>query len=390
MKILMLLESEFPHDVRVENEIEALTEAGFEVHLACPTRKNRPAKEIFNGATIHRKPISNFIYKSSIGSLKLPFYFNFWWSYVSSIFQKESFDAIHIHDLPLARIGARIKEKFSIPLIIDLHENWPELLRISTHTKSFAGRLLCSIEEWKEYEKKYLKKADRIIVVVDEAAERLKRLSVPENKISVVSNTINLKGIKARIKIDKAPTDKKVLIYEGGITFHRGLQYVLEALSKIRDAAGKIELQIVGTGNYLETLKQMSVRLQVEPMVKFHGWQPQEKVYKMIGSADAALIPHIKSPHTDSTIPHKLFHYMYAGIPILASNCDPIERIIKETSAGFIYQFNITDDLASKIKMILAGILTVDQISGREWVTNKYNWKADGERLVSAYKHFLK
>jgi len=40
MKILMILESEFPPDVRVENEIVALTEAGHEVHLACSTRKN--------------------------------------------------------------------------------------------------------------------------------------------------------------------------------------------------------------------------------------------------------------------------------------------------------------------------------------------------------------
>ena len=44
MKILMILESEFPPDVRVENEMLALTEAGHEVHLACSTRKNRPGK----------------------------------------------------------------------------------------------------------------------------------------------------------------------------------------------------------------------------------------------------------------------------------------------------------------------------------------------------------
>ncbi|MBN1107940.1 MAG: hypothetical protein JXA55_04195, partial [Bacteroidales bacterium] len=60
MKILMLLESEFPHDVRVENEIETLTDAGHEVHLACITRKGKPALENLDGTIIHRKSISRF------------------------------------------------------------------------------------------------------------------------------------------------------------------------------------------------------------------------------------------------------------------------------------------------------------------------------------------
>ena len=47
MKILMVLEWEFPPDVRVENEMLALTEAGYEVHLACSTRKANRGLIIF-------------------------------------------------------------------------------------------------------------------------------------------------------------------------------------------------------------------------------------------------------------------------------------------------------------------------------------------------------
>jgi len=47
MKILMVLEWEFPPDVRVENEMLALTEAGYEVHLACSTRKDKSLKETY-------------------------------------------------------------------------------------------------------------------------------------------------------------------------------------------------------------------------------------------------------------------------------------------------------------------------------------------------------
>ena len=114
MKILMLLETEFPPDVRVENEILALTEAGHEVHLACSTRKNRPETEGFGKAIIHRKKISSFIYKSSVGCLKFPFYFHFWRKFIFTLCAKEKFDIIHIHDLPLSKIGVDVKQKFNI------------------------------------------------------------------------------------------------------------------------------------------------------------------------------------------------------------------------------------------------------------------------------------
>lgn len=386
MKILMLLETEFPPDVRVENEIVALAEAGHEVHLACATRKNRLEEERFGAAFIHRKNISSFVYRSSVGALKFPFYFNFWRKFISGLMSKEKFDAVHVHDLPLSIVGAEIKEKQGIPLIIDLHENWPGLLIISSHTRTIPGRLLCNIDQWKSYEKKYLLLADRVIVVVDEAAERLMKLSVPEKNIVVVSNTLNISGFPEPQVREKRSSGKKILIYEGGLTYHRGVQYVLHALSRIRHLSDRIEFRIVGAGNYLEELKSLSVRLQLNDMVRFYGWQPQKIVYEEIGKADLAVIPHIKSSHTDSTIPHKLFHYMYAGLPILASNCDPIERIINETSTGYIYKFDDVNELAGKIESLLITGSVLMPENGKKWVERKYNWEVDKKRLVLAYK----
>jgi len=257
------------------------------------------------------------------------------------------------------------------------------LLSISSHTRTIAGRLLCNIEQWKLYEKKYLLLADRVIVVIDEAAERLIKLTVPEKNIIVVSNTLNIPEPQVR---EKRSSEKKILIYEGGITYHRGVQYVLQSLSRIRHLADRIEFRIVGAGNYLEELKSLSDRLQLNDMVRFLGWQPQKIVYEEIGKADLAVIPHIKSSHTDSTIPHKLFHYMYAGLPILASNCNPIERIINETSTGYIYKFDDIDELAGKIESILITGSSMRPENGKEWVERKYNWEGDKKRLVSAYK----
>ena len=112
MKILMVLESEFPPDDRVEKEAVSLIQAGHEVHLACYTMENRRGLEIYKGIKIYRRSISKLIYKSSVGSLRFPMYFNFWRKFLQEIYEIEKYELVHIHDLPLVKVGLELKQKY--------------------------------------------------------------------------------------------------------------------------------------------------------------------------------------------------------------------------------------------------------------------------------------
>jgi len=324
MRILMILDHEFPPDIRVENEIEALVDAGHEIHLACFTRKNLSEYEKQENCHIHRKPISTLVYKSSVAALTFPVYFRFWRRFINHLIKEHRINAIHVHDLPLSEVAAGICRKNNIPLTVDLHENWPAYLRISTHTKSLAGRLLSPNKRWVDYEKRTLAAADHIVVVVKEAAQRLIDLGLDPGRIKVVSNTLNLRHFKI------TPTEKSgddiILFYAGGLTYHRGLQVVIQTMAMV--AQPNIKCWILGEGSYKKELEDLVSTLGLEQQVIFKGWQPYEKMIEMMMDADYTLIPHLRSDHTDSTIPHKLFQYMYAGKPVIASNCKPIERIV--------------------------------------------------------------
>lgn len=384
MKILMILDREFPSDLRVENEIETLQQKGHEIHLACFTRKNRLSMEKIGDLIVHRAPISDFIYKSSVGALTFPFYFIFWRKFLYKLFMREQFDALHMHDLPLVRIGVELKSKFNVPLIADLHENWPAYLRISQHTQSIMGKILSPYHKWIRYERKVLQYVDRIIVVVEEAKNRLVRLNLNEESIHVVSNTLNIKHFK--IDIPKKSSDEIVLFYAGGITYHRGLQTVIKALSLIKHSVPNIRFRILGEGRYQLELMKLTKRLELDNQIVFHGWQPYKKMIEYLGKADFAVIPHLKSEHTDTTIPHKLFQYMYAEKPVIASNCKPIERIIRETNSGYIYR----EDKYAELADLLVGLTKNKNKelgrNGKLWVKNKYNWAHDSRVLINVYE----
>jgi glycosyltransferase involved in cell wall biosynthesis len=386
MKILMILESEFPPDVRVENEMLALTEAGHEVHLACSTRKNLPRRDHFGKITIHRKGMSSFIYKSSVGCLKFPFYFNFWRSFLFAICLKEKFEVIHINDLPLSQIGVEIKKKFNTRLVIDLHENWPGLLKTAVHTQTILGRLLSSNKQWVEYEKRMLPQADRIITIIEEARERVIGLGIDPDKISIVSNTINYENLKIREGVKNK--NFFTIFYGGAINRHRGLQFVLEAVRMCVFKNMQVRLWIVGDGSFRKDLEKMSKELNISQYVQFCEHKPFNEMLEILTDSDVALIPHIRTENNDASSPNKLYQYMYLNIPIISSDCTSLNRIINETQAGFIYKHDSPKDLFLLIEKLYNERNILDNISGngRKAVLEKYNWNIDKIRLINAYK----
>ena len=382
----MVLESDYPPDIRVENEISSLLSAGHEIHVACYSYKKHFQLPSDLPYTIHKIYINPLVYKSSVGALKSGVYFRFWRKFLHKLEQSHSFDAIHIHDLPLAKLGYEMGQKKGIPFVLDLHENWPALLKISQHTNTFLGRLLSSNSQWERYEKKYVSLADKVIVVVDEAKERINGLGVDASSIYVVSNTINPDHFD--FPEQEKDGEYVTMVYGGGINYHRGLQTVIAAMPEIVTKIPNIKVSIIGKGSYVKTLKKQASELGMNNYVEFHDWMPLQDLLKRVSKSDVALIPHIKSAHTDSTIPHKLFQYMFAGIPTLASDCDPLKRILLETSTGIVFRDQDPEDFASKLYMLMQDSYFRERIvvNGKNWVEKKYNWNADAAVLISIYQ----
>jgi glycosyltransferase involved in cell wall biosynthesis len=390
MKILMVLESEFPPDIRVENEIKALAGAGHEVHLACSTRKNRPAFEKSSEIIIHRAPVSSFIYKSSVGCLKFPFYFNFWRKFLFRLASSEKFDIVHIHDLPLSIIGIELKKASGIPLVIDLHENWPALIKNAAHTHTILGRLLSSDRLWVEYERKVLPGADKVIAIVEEARDRIIGLGIAPEKITLVSNTVNIDTITLNEGVRNK--DGFNIFYGGAINRHRGLQVVLEAIRQLSERNVNIKLHIVGEGSYKDELVQLSGKMKIEPFVKFYGHKSFSEMLSILAGADAAIIPHLRNDNNDASSPNKLYQYMYMNKPVISSNCTSLERIITETDTGFIYPHNSPEELAALIEKLIVSQNLVEEKgkNGRKAVLEKYNWAVDSGRLIKMYSQLEK
>lgn len=399
MTIGMILDNEFTGDMRVENEVISLVRAGYKVIVLCFNYGKKEPFENYHGGQIVRVAI-NAKYKDKMKGLTNTFidpYSRYWGKQIYSFVKKYDIDVLHVHDLVLlgGAFQAVKKLKNKIPVVSDLHENYPEALKYYKFSNTFPGNILISVPKWERTEVKWTQQADYIITVIEEAVSRYEKLGINKNKITVVANYVNsdeFLNAQNEPSILEKFKDQFVISYLGGFDTHRGLESVIKAIPFVKESIPNFKLVLVGAGRNLEDLKRLARELNVEDQVAFEGWQLPSTLPSYITASNLCLIPHLKTGHTDNTIPHKLFQYMLLGKPVLSTNCDPLKRIIEETNSGLIFKSNDEKDLAKKIKQAYGNPEETNQMgsNGVKAVKEIYNWENTAKNLVQLYQKIEK
>jgi len=393
MRIGMVLDKPFPVDDRVEKEAKTLIEAGYEVHLLCFTFGKLPKIEFMNGIRIYRVFMSHQIYKKlSALILTLPFYNWFWKKHIQNFIAENKIDALHIHDLPICGISIDIAKKLKIPLVADMHENYPMLISESRHSNTLLGRILISKKKWFQKEKVWLEKINHIIVVADEMKQRLQAILPPRKNYTVVPNTIQMADFldqqKKNPDLSLKYKDDFVVLYYGGLGRLRGIETMIKAAAQLKGKIKRLKMVIVGIGSIIDELKTLATNRKVEKIICFEGWQNQAVLNAYMENTQVCVLPHIKSVQTDNSSPNKLFIYMMFKKPVIASNCNSIQKIIEEYNCGLIFKNDDSDHLARQILELYNNSTTAKQMgeNGYQAVQNHFNWTKTSQPLIDLYQ----
>jgi glycosyltransferase involved in cell wall biosynthesis len=283
-----------------------------------------------------------------------------------------------------------------IPVILDMAEPYPEMLRLIWKFEPFKfpnifvrNPFLADI-----IEKITLKHVDHVFAMIEESKNRLVSKGVSPDKISIVSNTPILRRFQEAKATFPGTLDKHkgklILLYVGLLNLSRGLDTVLESLSHFIKINDNFFLVLLGTGNAVEHLKSMAKKLKIENHVGFEGWVDNKLVPEYVASSDICIVPHHKCGHWDNTIPNKLFDYMAAGKPVLVSNVKPMERMVQETDSGLIYKDYDKESFVSQLaKLQDMEVRNKLGRNGAKAVQEYYNWDNDSAVMLKGIKMVL-
>lgn len=393
MKIGMILNGAFPPDSRVEKEALSLIQAGHEVCLlSLKYKRSTPSRESYRQIEIFREYIPREIHNKLFALIiTVPFYRWFWRKRIQSFISKNNIEVMHIHDLPLCGEGIRIAKKFEIPLVADMHENYPELIQVQRFSNTLAGKLLINKKKWYKKEKEWLRQIHHVVCVEKEMQKRMQAIS-PDSNFYIVPNTPDIHSLLKRQQSDGPILARTFgsfnLFYFGNTDNARGIDTLIEAMHILKKKIPGVHGIIVGTGKFLSNYKVMAEKKDLAGSISFEGWQSEQKLGNYMKKVDLCILPHIKSVQSDNSSPNKLFLYMAFGKAIVASNCNSISRIIRENNCGLVFESGNAADLSEKILSLYQQEELRKRYAQNAFraISEKYNWGKTVQPLIELYR----
>lgn len=387
MRICKIWDAEYPWDIRVEKVARALTGAGHEVHLVARNRDDRALVESLPEATVHRlRPLPRLGRRLSNASMFPAFFNPRWLEAIQRTARDTRAELILCRDLPLAPTALRVARRLRLPVVVDLAEDYPGLLSQLYNLRDFRPHNLLVRNPWFAaiLERSVVQRADGILVVAEEAAARIQTLGAPASRIALVGNTPTRERIEAiHPQLDRDPPAQGPLrlVYLGLLETARGVELMLRGMRALKDAGDNVSLDLFGmdAGDQWQTL----ARNLGLTSVRFHGYVPHDHALARLPGFDVGLMPHHVSRHIRTTLPNKLFDYMAAGLPILATDAAPVRRILEEEACGIVFPDRDVPAFVAGVRRLRDPVLRRDMARrGRLAVETRYHWDRDRDRLL--------
>jgi glycosyltransferase involved in cell wall biosynthesis len=393
MRIGMFLDTSFPPDSRVENEAFSLIADGHEVFLFSLNFKNlQPEQENVNGIKLHRYAANKLLFKASALAYPLPLFQMLVKPMIEDFIKRYQPQALHVHDMLLARAVMQVNKQLQLPLTLDLHENRPEIMRYYPHLQRFPGKFLIKPTVWAKAQRRLMKEADKVVLVTEEAREvAVLQDGITKEKIIVVPNTIHPE-IFYQYPIEEQLLEKFRsgfnIVYAGDTGLRRGTDTAIRAVALLKKDIPEIRLVLVGKSTEDVRLKTLARELQVEDKVFFEGWQAVSLFPTYFKLAQLCISPIKRNPHHDTTFANKIFQYMAMGKPLLVSDCPPQLRVVVEEVCGMVHEADNAHDMAGKILYLYRNKQLREEMgeNARRAVQERWNWQYTSRDLLRLYR----
>ena len=332
-RVYMTASSDLATDNRVHRTCSVLQDLGYQIHLVGRKKKNSPVmpQRTYRVRRLELRFEKGLLFYAAL-NLRLFFILLF-----------EKYDFLFANDLdtlPAAFLASRLKRK---PLLYDSHELFTEVPELVTRPKVQ--------KVWVVLEKIMVPRIGEIITVNQSIA------AIFEQKYHIKSNVVRNvpmrhEKIEAHPKAFLGLTDAQtMLIIQGsGLNVQRGIEEAVMAMALIPRAV----LFLVGDGDVIAHVKKLVVQLQLQEQIRFIGRVPYNELLKYTAAADLGLaLDKPLSLNYALALPNKVFDYIQAGTPIVASALIEIETLINRHNCGVILPEVTPQVIAQKINDLI-------------------------------------
>lgn len=282
----------------------------------------------------------------------------------------------HIHDPELLFIGLILKIIFKARVIYDAHEDLPATIIAKTYIPKKLRVAVATLSNF--VEKRIAKRLDAVIAATPHIKSKFDKYNI--NCVSVC-NYPPFRPLHSP-NVGGTNVDNRIT-YIGGLGVNRGVYEMVRALDLCNH---QVRLDLCGS--FSEKGCETTVKAQSGwQNVDFHGWVGDGEVRRILSQSTAGIVALKATPNYLYSLPIKMFEYMQAGIPVIASNFPEWRMIVEKYDCGILIDPEDPGSIATAIDFIIDNPELARQMgeNGKNAVEHKFNWVSEEKKLLKLY-----
>lgn len=242
-----------------------------------------------------------------------------------------------------------------------------------------------------------IKMADKVILTSFDYGENsniAKQLKKNPDKFIEVPNGVDVNNFLPKEK-DPALLQKykinhgeKVVLFVGGLDkahYFKGVEYLIEAMSWLRQSGYSWRLIIVGEGELKEVYRDLASQFKLHLKTIFAGYVSNDDLPKYYNLADVVVLPSVDKSEAFGLT---LIEAMACSKPVVGADLPGVRSVITEKMDGLLVKPRDAKELAARINFFLNDPGTSVEFgkAGRRKVLLKYDWRKIGQQINELYK----
>ncbi len=285
-------------------------------------------------------------------------------------------DVFHLHDADLLPVGWVLKA-LGKRVVYDAHEDLPKQVLSKAWIPEVLRPLVAAVMRGALTVSASL--FDQVVAATPAIAQ-----AFPERKTTLVQNFPIVGELQEAEPSPYAERPNQV-VFVGGMTAIRGVREFVDAMAHVSAELGAT-LVLAGTFDS----PGFQAHVEASPgwgHVRALGWQDRASVARLLGAARVGLVTYLPEPNHVAAQPNKLFEYMSAGVPVIASDFPLWRSLVEDAGCGILVDPADPEQIAEAIAWLLTHPEEATSMGarGQEAVLGRLNWDSQARNLLALY-----
>jgi glycosyltransferase involved in cell wall biosynthesis len=368
-KIVHLSSAHLANDVRIfYKECKSLAAAGYNVMVVgCHTQNDLISGVKVNALRLRR----NRLLRMTLSV----------WNVCYKALRQRA-DIYHFHDPELIPLGLLLTV-MGKRVIYDAHEDLPDTISYKSYLPAFVRRPLRWLTA--RLENAAARHFAAVVAATPTIADRF--CACNRNTVTIRNFPVPAEFLHAS-RMEWAQRSQTVVYVGCTILRDRGFREIIEAMSLLPVT---LDARMVFAGWFANHLREEAARLPGHERVDLVGFLERDKVAALLAHARVGMVVLHPEHNFICSLPIKLFEYMCAGIPVVASDFPLWRQIVEDAGCGLLVDPLKPQSIAGAIQYLLSHPEEARAMGlrGRIAVEKKYNWKTEEQKLLSLYDSLL-